>query len=186
MSYSPDNLKQVVKLYSIYWDMKHKEDQMAKSVSLKPIKKANTRARADKRVREMQAREPAAQHPRPSMDFDGLQKVMRLMSGVSSRAANAYAEARIAEGDKFVRLAQAGYREAMHIFEYIIKGNKVLSEKEQEALITTMNQIKLLNIRVTDYAAASKDEAWRREHVEEWNPHPLGEDKQGFFAKEQF
>ncbi|HCM83845.1 MAG TPA: hypothetical protein DIS76_04695 [Rhodospirillaceae bacterium] len=134
----------------------------------------------------MHAREPAGEHVRPTRDVEGLKKVARLMSGVASRAAGAYADARIAEGDKFIRLAQAGYREAMVIFEEILKGKKVLGEKEQEDLITTMNQIKLLNLRVSDYAAASKDEAWRREHTEDWNPHPLGEDKQGFFAKETY
>ncbi|HRJ11731.1 MAG TPA: hypothetical protein PKW15_00645 [Alphaproteobacteria bacterium] len=159
---------------------------MPKLQRLKPAKKANTRARADKRVREMHAREPAGEHVRPTRDVEGLKKVARLMSGVASRAAGAYADARIAEGDKFIRLAQAGYREAMVIFEEILKGKKVLGEKEQEDLITTMNQIKLLNLRVSDYAAASKDEAWRREHTEDWNPHPLGEDKQGFFAKETY
>lgn len=159
---------------------------MSKPQTLKPAKKANTRARADRRVREMQGREPADHHPRPSRDVEGLKKVARLMSGVASRAAGAYAENQVREGDKFIRLAQAGYREAMTIFEAILKGKKVLAEKEQEELITTMNQIKLLNLRVSDYAAASKDEAWRREHVEDWNPHPLGEDKQGFFAKETY
>ena len=154
-------------------------------VTLKPAKKANTRARADKRMREMHGREPA-EHPRPTRDIEGLKKVARLMSGVSSRAAGAYAENQVREGDKFIRLAQAGYREAMAIFEEILKGKKVLVEKEQEELITVMNQIKLLNARVSDYAAASKDEAWRREHIEEWNPHPLGEDRQGFFAKETY
>lgn len=159
---------------------------MTKLQRLKPAKKANTRARADRRVREMQALEPAEHHPRPSRDLPGLQKVARLMSGVASRAAGAYADNQVREGDKFIRIAQAGYREAMVIFEAILKGNKVMTEKEQEDMITTMNQIKLLNARVTDYAAASKDEAWRRENVEAWNPHPLGEDKEGFFAKETY
>lgn len=152
----------------------------------KTAKKANTRARAERRTREMHGREPAQPDLRPTRDVAGLQKIARLMSGLSVRAANAYADARIGEGDKYVRLSAAGYREAVLIFEEILKGKKVLNEREQEELITVMNGIKLLHIRVQDYNVACKDEAWRREHQEEWNPHPLGEDKQGFFAKERF
>ena len=147
-------------------------------------RKANTRARADQRMREIQAREPA--HPRATRDFEGLNKVARLMSGVAHRAAGAYADNDLNEGYKFVRLAKAGYNEAMGIVEFIIKGKRVLSEPEREKLITTMNQIKLLRIRVEDYVQASKDETWRRHNVEDWTPHPLGEDKQGFFARERF
>jgi len=151
----------------------------------KPAQKAITRGRAQRRVREMQGREPA-ETLRPTRDIPGLQKIARLMSGVALRAASAYADAGIAEGDKFVRIANAGYHEAKEIFEHILKGQKVLAAREQEELIAVMNTIKLLHVRVRDYNTASKDEAWRREHLPEWNPHPLGEDKQGFFAKEQF
>lgn len=150
-----------------------------------PARKANTRARGERRVREMHARQPASTQ-RPTRDYNGLQKIARLMSGLSLQAANAYADARTAEGDKYTRLAGAGYREAMIIFEEVLKSKKVLSEKEQEDLITIMNQIKMLNVRVQDYASASKDEAWRRESGQEWNPHPLGEDRQGFFARESY
>jgi len=152
-------------------------------------RRANTRERADRVTREMQAREPAVDpnSVRPTRDVPGLQKIARLMSGLSTRAANAYADARMGEGDKYVRIAAAGYREAVGIFEEIMKGNRVLGEAEREALITVMNNIKLLHVRVQDYNVACKDEAWRREHQEEWNPHPLGEDRQGFFAtKERF
>jgi hypothetical protein len=155
--------------------------------SKKTAQKAITRDRAQRRVREMQAREPAeTKSIHPTRDIPGLQKIARLMSGVANRAASAYADARIAEGDKFVRIANAGYHEAMQIFEQILKAKKVLAAAEQEELITVMNNIKLLHIRVQDYNTAGKDEAWRREHLPEWNPHPLGEDRQGFFAKERF
>ncbi len=155
--------------------------------SKKTAQKAITRDRADRRVREMQARQPTVtQSLHPTRDIPGLQKIARLMSGVAGRAASAYADARVEEGDKFVRIANAGYHEAMQIFEHILKAKKVLVQAEQEQLITIMNHIKLLHIRVADYNSAGKDEAWRREHQEEWNPHPLGEDKQGFFAREQF
>jgi len=165
---------------------------MPKTVTLKanktarPARKANTRARASRQMREMQARTPATDPHRPTRDYAGLQKIARLMSGVSQRAASAYADARTAEGDRFVRLAQAGYREAMTVFEHILKDKKVLSEKEQEDLITLMNQVKLLNIRVQDYASASKDEAWRRDNGQEWNPHPFGEDQSPLFARETY
>jgi len=159
-----------------------------KTVESAPNARRNTRERAGRRTREMLSREPVAQPQslRPTRDIAGLQKIARLMSGLALRAANAYADARIGEGDKYVRIAKAGYREAVEIFDDIMKAKKVLHEKQQEELITTMNNIKLLHVRVQDYHVACKDEAWRREHQEEWNPHPLGEDRQGFFAKEQF
>ncbi len=158
------------------------------SADARSARRANTRERAERATRKMAAREPVVetQSLRPTRDIEGLQKIARLMSGLSLRAANAYADARMGEGDKYVRIAAAGYREAMGIFDEIIKANRVLKEAEREHLITVMNGIKLLHVRIQDYNVACKDEAWRREHQEEWNPHPLGEDKQGFFAKERF
>lgn len=154
---------------------------------IKTARKANTRERANRRTRQMKALEPVIPLAnRPSRDFAGLQKIERLMSGLSLRAANAYADARAGEGDKYARLAAVGYQESRDIVEHILQSRKILTEKEQEEMITVMNNIKLLNIRIHDYATATKDEAWRREHQEEWNPHPLGEDMQGFFAKAKF
>lgn len=148
--------------------------------------KAVTKSRAERTARQMHGRSLPAPNLRPTRDLPGLVKIARLMSGVAQQAASAYADARIAEGDKFVRIAKAGYHEAMQVFEHILKGHHVMGQAEQEQLITVMNNIKLLHVRVQDYNTACKDEAWRREHQEEWNPHPLGEDRQGFFAKEQF
>jgi len=173
---------------------------MPKVASLKPSKteaspesetrsarRANTRDRAGRQTRKMQALEPApAATQRPTRDVAGLEKVARLMSGLSMRAASAYADARVVEGDKYVRLSNAGYREAREIFEFILKDKKILPPKEQEDLILVMNHIKLLNVRVQDYAHASKHEAQRRESGQEWSPHPLGEDRQGFFARETY
>lgn len=148
--------------------------------------KSVTKERAARTTRQMQGRRLPAPNLRPTRDLPGLIKIAKLMSGVASRAAAAYADARTAEGDRFVRIANAGYHEAMQIAEHILKAQKVLPPREQEELIVVMNSIKLLHIRVQDYNVACKDEAWRREHQEEWNPHPLGEDRQGFFAKERF
>ena len=164
---------------------------MAKTATVKAKKSVSsnsnavTKDRANRQTRDMQGRAPAMT-PQPTEDLPGLEKIARLMSGLANRAAAAYADARVEEGHKFVRMANAGYHEATRVFEHIIKGQKVLTTTEQERLIVVMNGIKLLHIRVQDYNAASKDEAWRRENVPMWNPHPLGEDHQGFFAKEQY